>query len=61
MAAARQPGSGAPGATLSRCRSVLSCLPDLPDSFRCDTCDRAVTREAAVRRETFGDLDPEKW
>jgi hypothetical protein len=36
-------------------------MPDLPDSFRCDTCDRAVAREAAVRRETFGDLDPEKW
>jgi len=31
------------------------------ESFRCETCDRSVAREAAIRRETFGSLDPEKW
>jgi hypothetical protein len=36
-------------------------MPELPDTFHCGACDRAVPREAATRTETFGDLDPEKW
>ena len=31
----------------------------VPDTLECDTCDRTV--DAAVRRETMGDLDPTKW
>lgn len=31
------------------------------EPFRCDTCDRTVTRGEAIRRETMGGLDPEKW
>ncbi|WP_185977181.1 hypothetical protein [Haloglomus irregulare] len=36
-------------------------MPGVPDAFRCDTCEQDVSREAATRRGTFGDLDPEKW
>jgi hypothetical protein len=28
---------------------------------RCDTCERDVTREDAIRTKTMGDLDPAKW
>lgn len=31
------------------------------DELFCDTCDRAVDREAATRTEPYGDLDPTKW
>lgn len=31
------------------------------DDLYCDTCDRAVAREAATRSETYADLDPERW
>ncbi|EMA33978.1 hypothetical protein [Haloarcula japonica] len=27
----------------------------------CDTCDRSVSAEEAIRRETFGDLDADRW
>ena len=33
----------------------------VPDTLECDTCDRTVDADAAVRRETMGDLDPTKW
>lgn len=28
---------------------------------RCDTCDRDVSYEQAVKTETYGGLDPTKW
>jgi len=31
------------------------------DDLYCDTCDQTVARESATRRETYGDLDPDKW
>ncbi|MDS0219940.1 hypothetical protein NDI54_01080 [Haloarcula sp. S1AR25-5A] len=27
----------------------------------CDTCGRSVTVDEAIRRETFGDLDNDRW
>ncbi|WP_164471791.1 hypothetical protein [Halosimplex salinum] len=33
----------------------------MSEDLRCDTCDCAVTREAATRSEPYGDLDPRKW
>lgn len=33
----------------------------LPDRLECDTCERTVAGEDAIRRETMGDLDPTKW
>ncbi len=30
-------------------------------TFRCDTCERTVSLEAAHRSETMGGLDPAKW
>ncbi|MDQ2073550.1 hypothetical protein ACODNH_08835 [Haloarcula sp. NS06] len=27
----------------------------------CDICGRPVTAEVAIRRETFGDLDTNRW
>jgi transcription initiation factor IIE alpha subunit len=36
-------------------------MPQPPESFHCDACDRNVSRAEATRTETFGDLDPEKW
>jgi len=32
-----------------------------PDSLTCSACERTVSRSAAVRTGTYGDLDPEKW
>lgn len=34
---------------------------DDQEQFYCETCERNVSREAVVRTETMGDLDPEKW
>lgn len=31
------------------------------ETLTCDTCEREVARAEAVRTETYGDLDPEKW
>ncbi|MFB6129397.1 MAG: hypothetical protein ABEJ28_01080 [Salinigranum sp.] len=31
------------------------------DTFRCRVCDAAVSGEDAIRTETVGGLDPEKW
>ena len=31
------------------------------ETLTCSACDRAVARSEAVRTETYGDLDPEKW
>ncbi len=31
------------------------------DEFHCDTCERDVGREAAIRTKTMGELDPAKW
>ena len=33
----------------------------VPDSLERDTCGSAMPAEAAVRRETMGDLDPTTW
>lgn len=33
----------------------------VPDSFHCDTCNRNVAREDAIRTETIADLDPSTW
>lgn len=30
-------------------------------ALECDTCGRSVTVEEAIRRETFGDLDNDRW
>jgi len=32
-----------------------------PEEFHCDTCDRTVDYDNAVRRETIGGLDPDTW
>ncbi len=32
-----------------------------PETFHCETCDRTVDYDEAIRRETMGDLDPNKW
>lgn len=36
---------------------------DVPvsEQLHCGTCDRAVDREAAIRTETYGDLDADRW
>lgn len=31
------------------------------DTLRCEPCERPVDREAAIRTETMGDLDPTTW
>lgn len=31
------------------------------DAYHREACDRSVDAEAAVRRETYGDLDPDTW
>jgi DNA-directed RNA polymerase subunit RPC12/RpoP len=31
------------------------------DALDCDTCGRRVDRSAAVRSETDGDLDSDRW
>jgi hypothetical protein len=31
------------------------------ETFTCDGCGRTVTREAATRTATMGDLDPDRW
>ncbi|WP_436931557.1 hypothetical protein [Halosimplex halobium] len=31
------------------------------DDLYCETCERSVPREAAIRSETIADLDPTKW
>lgn len=36
-------------------------MAGVPESFRCDHCDRTIPRTEATRTETFGDLDPSKW
>lgn len=35
--------------------------PVSPEELHCGTCDRAVDRESAIRRETMADLDPSVW
>lgn len=32
-----------------------------PTGFYCEACDRSVEYDAAIRRQTVGGLDPEKW
>jgi hypothetical protein len=34
---------------------------DDADELFCDTCERTVDREAVIRTETMGGLDPTKW
>jgi hypothetical protein len=36
-------------------------VPQPPEPFHCDACDRDVPRTEAIRTGTFGDLDPERW
>ncbi|MFB6189463.1 MAG: hypothetical protein ABEI57_06235 [Halapricum sp.] len=31
------------------------------DELYCETCERSVAREDAIRSKTMGGLDPEKW
>lgn len=31
------------------------------DSLTCEGCDRTVESAEAIRTETMGDLDPERW
>ena len=31
------------------------------DPLYCETCDREVGRDEAIRTETYGDLDPATW
>jgi hypothetical protein len=31
------------------------------DELHCETCERSVPRESAIRSETIADLDPTKW
>ena len=31
------------------------------DDLVCETCDRAVSREAATRTKPYADLDPKRW
>jgi len=31
------------------------------DPLRCETCDRTVDPEEAIRTRTYGDLDPDRW
>lgn len=33
----------------------------VPDSFHCDTCNRNVALDDAIRTETIADLDPSTW
>ncbi len=32
-----------------------------PETFRCETCDRTVDYDEAIRGEPMGDLDPNTW
>jgi Zn finger protein HypA/HybF involved in hydrogenase expression len=31
------------------------------DALYCDTCGEAVEQSAAIRSETYGDLDSDRW
>lgn len=31
------------------------------EALVCDGCDRTVTRDDALRQESYGDLDSESW
>ncbi len=31
------------------------------DVYECDACGASVPVDAAIRSETYGDLDPTKW
>jgi predicted nucleic acid-binding Zn ribbon protein len=31
------------------------------DTIRCETCGAGVAVDDAIRRETYGDLDPARW
>jgi len=31
------------------------------DEYSCENCGRSVEDEDAIRTETYGGLDPEKW
>ena len=33
----------------------------MAETERCENCDSEVAREEAVRRETMGDLNPDRW
>lgn len=34
---------------------------DGEDALYCAHCERAVERDEAIRRETYGDLDTDRW
>lgn len=36
-------------------------MPQPDDPLECTTCDALTDRADAVRRQTIGDLDPDKW
>jgi DNA-directed RNA polymerase subunit RPC12/RpoP len=31
------------------------------ETYTCEACGAEITREAATRTQTMGDLDPSKW